>query len=77
MLLLIALFLSFLWLSNILLHISYIYMYCIVSVIYICIHIYPECIFFIHSSVSGHLVCFRVLAIVDTAAVKIRESVSF
>ena len=50
MLLQMALFLSFLWLSNI-----YIYIY---------IHL----IFFIHLSVDGHLGCFHVLAIVNSAA---------
>ena len=35
--------------------------------------------FFIHSSVDGHLGCFHVLAIVDSAAVntEIHESFSF
>ena len=34
-------------------------------------------IFFIHSSVGGHLGCFHVLAIVNSAAVDIRVYVSF
>ena len=33
--------------------------------------------FFIHSSVNGHLGCFHVLAIVNSAAKKIRVYVSF
>ena len=34
-------------------------------------------IFFIHSSVSGHLYCFLVLAIVNSAAMNIDRLVSF
>ena len=49
MLLQMALFHSFLWLSNI----PHTYM----------------CHVFIHSSVDGHLGCFRVLAVVNSAAV--------
>ena len=33
--------------------------------------------FFIHSSISGHLGCFHVLAIVISASVNIRAQVSF
>ena len=33
--------------------------------------------FFIHSSVDGHLDCFHVLAIVDSAAIALQGCVSF
>ena len=33
--------------------------------------------FFIHSSVDGHLGCFRVLAIINSAAVNTGNDVSF
>ena len=57
-----ALFYSLLWLSNIPLCV------CTCVCVYIYIHIYH--IFFIHSSVDGHL-SFHVLAIVNSAAMNI------
>ena len=67
MLLQMALFHSFLWLSNIPLYI-YIYTHT---------HTYIYHIFFIHSSVDGHLGCFHVLAILNIAKINIWVHVSF
>ena len=64
MLLQMALFHSFLWLSNIPLYI------CTIIPLYICI-------FFIYFSVYGYLGCFHVLAIVNSAAVNTGVRVSF
>ena len=65
MLLQIAEFCSFLWLSNIPWH------------IYIYIYIYIHHIFFIHLSVDGYLGCFHSLATVNSTALNTGVHVSF
>ena len=58
----------------------YVYVYiCMFVCMYVCvcICIYISHIFFIHSSVDGHLGCFHVLTIVNSAATNTGVHVSF
>ena len=56
----------------------YIYVYnCIFHCIYVSYLVYMYHIFFIHSSVDGHLGCFSVLVLVNSAAINTGLHVSF
>ena len=44
---------------------------------YCSLYVYMYCVFFIHSSVDGHLGCSHVLAIVNSAATNIAGYLSF
>ena len=67
MLLQMALFHIFLWLSNMPL--------CVSVCVCVCLCVYH--IFCFHSSINGHLGCFHVLAIANSASVNIGVHVSF
>ena len=43
----------------------------------VCVCVYTHHIFFIHSLIDGHLACFQILAVVDSAAMDIGVHVSF
>ena len=55
-------------------HIIYIYNY---IYIYTHTHTHTYGTFFIHSSIYGHLGCFRILAIIDNAAMRIGVHIQF
>ena len=69
MLLQMALFHSFSWVCSIPL--------CVCLCVCVCVCVCLSDIFFIRSSVDGHLGCFHVLAIVNSAVMSSRVHVSF
>ena len=73
MLLQMALFHSFLWLSNI----PQCVCVCVCVCVYIYIYIYTCHIFFIHSSVDGYLGCFHGLTTVNSVVMNIAVNLPF
>ena len=71
MLLQMALFHPFSWLSNIPLSV------CVCVCVCVCVHTHTHYIFFIHSSADGHLGFLYMLAIVTSAAMNMGVHVSF
>ena len=55
----------------------YVYIPCVYVCVCVCVCVYMCHIYFIHSSVSGHLGCSHVLAIISSVAVVITVHGSF